>query len=139
MVIIDEEHYTESNYPFTIKLRFSTLGSIIELSTQGPVITFVLNDSMGDLLGFNKTKMYEEGNLSPNTVDISSFDNVLLERNIDQGMIFKSERTGIIHHFTMDFDPGYEYIEKFRGGVQWYMMESREIISSNCFKLLYEN
>ena len=27
--IIDEEHYTETNYPFNIKPNFSTLGSII--------------------------------------------------------------------------------------------------------------
>ena len=39
----------------------------------------------------------------------------------------------------MDVDPGYEYIEKFRGGVQWYMMESKDIISSICFKLKNEN
>ena len=35
----------------------------------------------------------------------------------------------------MDVDPGYRYIEKFRGGVQWYMMVSKDIISSICFKL----
>ena len=28
-IIIDEEHYTEANYPFSIKPNFSTLGSII--------------------------------------------------------------------------------------------------------------
>ena len=27
----------------------------------------------------------------------------------------------------MDVDPGYEYIETFRGGMQWYMMESKII------------
>ena len=34
-LMIDEEHFTESNYPFTIEPRFSTLGSIIEISPQG--------------------------------------------------------------------------------------------------------
>ena len=29
-IIIDKEHYSEANYPFTIKPNFSTLGSIIE-------------------------------------------------------------------------------------------------------------
>ena len=32
----------------------------------------------------------------------------------------------------MDVDPGYKYIEKFGGGVQWYMMESKDNISSTC-------
>ena len=54
-------------------------------------------------------------------------------------MIFKGKRTGIIHNFTMDVDPGYKYMEKFRGGVQWYMMESKDIISSICFELKNEN
>ena len=137
-IIIDQEDYTETNYPFNIKPNFSTLGSIIELSTQGPIITFVPDDSMGDLLGFNKTTIFEEYKLSPNPVDILSFDNIFLECNIAQGMIFKGKRSGIIHNFTMDVDPGYKYIEKFRGGIQWYMMESKDIISSICFKLKNE-
>ena len=53
-IIIEEEHYTESNFPFTIKPNFATLESIIEISFQGPVITFVPDDSIRDLLGFNK-------------------------------------------------------------------------------------
>ena len=138
-IIIDEEHYTEAHYPFTIKPNFSTLGSIIEISTQGPVITFVPDDSTRDLLGFNKTTISEEYYLSPNPVDILSFDHFFLECNIAQGMIFKGKRSGIIHNFTMDVDPGYKYIEKFRGGVLDYMMESKYIISSICFKLKNEH
>ena len=137
--IIDQEHYTTVNYPFKIKPNFSTLGSIIEISTQGPIITFTPDDSIGNLLGFDKTSIYEEYNLSPNPVDILSFDNIFIECDIAQGMIFKGKRTGIIHNFTMDVDPGYKYVEKFRGGVMWYMMESKDIISSVCFKLKNEN
>ena len=54
-------------------------------------------------------------------------------------MIFKGKKSGVIHNFTMDVDPGYKYIEKFRGGIQWYMMESKDIISSLRFKLKNEN
>ena len=138
-IIIDQEHYTETNYPFNIKPNFSTLGSIIEISTQGPVITFAPDDSLGDLLGFNKTTIFEEYNLSPNPVDILSFDNIFIEIDIAKGMIFKGKRTGIIMNFARDVDPGYKYIEKFHGGVQWYMMESKDIISSICFKFKNEN
>ena len=138
-IIIDQEHYTETNYPFNIKPNFSTLGSIIEISTQGTVITFIPDDSIRGLLGFNKTTIFEEYNLSPNPVDILSFDNIFIETDIAKGLIFKGKRSGIIHNFTMDVDPGYKYIEKFYGGVHWYMMESKEIISSICFKLKNEN
>ena len=39
----------------------------------------------------------------------------------------------------MTVDPGYKYVEKFSGCVQWYMMESKDIISSICFKLKNDN
>ena len=138
-IIMDGEHYIEANYPFNIKPNFSTLGSIIEISTRGPIITFVPDDSIGDLPGFNKTTIFGEYNLSPNPVDILSFDNIFIETDIAKGMIFEWKRNGIIHNFTMDVDPGYKYIEQFCGGVQWYMMESKDIISSICFKLKNEN
>ena len=138
-IIFDEEHYTEANYPFSIKPNFSKLGSIIEISTQGPVITFVPDDGIGDLLGFNMTTIFEEYNLSPNPVDILSFDNIFLECDIAQGMIFKGRKSNIVHNWTMTVDPGYKYVEKFSGGISWYVMQSKDIISSICFKLKNEN
>ena len=137
-IIIDEGHYTEVNYPFTVKANFSTLGSVFEILPQGPVITCLPDDSIRDMLGFNKTTIYEEYNLPPNPVDILSFDNIFLECDIAQGMIFKGKRSGFIHNFTMDVNPGYKNIEKFRGGVHWYMMDSKDIISSICFDLKNE-
>ena len=133
--IIDEEHYTECNYPFTIKPNFSTLGSIIEIHPQGSIIGFVFNDSIGSLLQFNETILYDEYHLSPNPVDMLSFDNIFINTDKAEGMIFKGKRSGIIHNFTVDVDPGYKYIKNFRGGIQWYMMNSKDIISSINFKL----
>ena len=85
----------------------------------------MFDDSIRDLLRFNARTLYEEYTSSSNPVDILSFDNIFLETDIAQGMIFKGKRSGIIHNFTMDVDPGYKYIEKFCGGVQWYMIESK--------------
>ena len=138
-IVTDEEHYTESKYPFLFEPKFSTLGSIIETSTQRPIITFVPDDSIRDHLGFDRTTIYKEYNLSLNSVNILSFDNIFLGCNIAQGMIFKGERTGIVHDFTMDVDPGYKYIENFCGGLQWYTMESKNNISSIRFKMKSEN
>ena len=137
-MIIDKEYYTENEYPFTIKPNFTTQGSIIEI-IQPAIIGVVFDDSIGKLLGFGETILWKEYNLSDNPVDILSFDNIFIHTDIAQGMIFRGKRSGIIHNFTMDVDPGYKYIEKFRGGVQWYMMESKDIISSICFKLKNEN
>ena len=138
-IIIDEEHYTEANYPFKIKPNFSTLGSIIEISPQGLIISFMFDDSIKDLLGFQAIKLYEEYNLSTNPVDILSFDNIFLECDIAQGMIIKGRKSNIIHIWTMTVDPGYKYVEKFSGGISWYMMQSKDIISSICFLLKSEH
>ena len=74
-IIIDEENYITATYPFTIKPNFSTLASIIEISPQGPILTFMIDDSIKDLLGFNARTLYEEYTHSDNPVDILSFDN----------------------------------------------------------------
>ena len=138
-IIIDECHFTEAKYPFKIKPNFSTLGSIIEISPQGMIISFMFDDSIRFFLRFHAITLYEAYNLSPDRVDIISFDNIFIHTNIADGMIFKIKRSGIIHNFTMDTNPGCKYIEKFRGGNQWYMMESKDVISSICFKLKNEN
>ena len=138
-IIFDQGHFNSEDYPFLIKPNFSTLGSIIEISNEESAISIIPDDSIRDLLGFNKTSIYEKYNLSPKPVDIISFDNIFIETDIAKGMIFKGKRSGIIHNFTMDVDPGYKYIEKFHGRIQWYMMESKDIISSINFRLKNEN
>ena len=138
-IFFDDGYYTKANYPFKSKLNFSTLGSILETSPQGPIISFMFDDSIGDLLGFNARTFNEEYTPTNNSVDILSFDNFFIECDIAKGMIFQGKRSGIIHNFTMDVSPGYKYIENFCGGIQWYMMESKDIISNISFKLKNEN
>ena len=57
-IIIEKDHYTEANYPFRIKPNFSKLGSIVEIKTPGPLISFVFEDSIGILLGFNEVLLW---------------------------------------------------------------------------------
>ena len=116
-------HFSDENYPFKMRPNFSTLGKITEISNEESAISFRPDDSIGSLLGFNKRTIYEEYNLSDNPVDILSFDNIFIECDIIQGTIFKGKRSGINHNFTMDVDPGYKYIEKFAGGISWYMVK----------------
>ena len=132
--IIYEDHYTEENYLFKIKPNFNTLGSIIEVSTQRPIITFVPDDGIGDLLGFDSTTKFSEYNQSNNPVDILSFDNIFLETDIAQGMILTGKRPGILHDFTKDVALGYKYFEKIRCGPLWYMMGTKDFASSISFK-----
>ena len=95
-IIVEEGHFTEADYPFTIKPNFSTLGSFIQISRQKSKFTFLPGDSIRDILGFNASTIYEEYTLSPTSVDISLFDNIFLETDIAQGRKFKSKRSGYL-------------------------------------------
>ena len=91
-IIIDKGHYTQADYPFTIKQKFSTLGGIIEIKPQGAIIGFVFDDSIRNLLGFPETILFKKCNLSDNPVDILSFDNIFLECDIAKGMLFRGKK-----------------------------------------------
>ena len=138
-IFVNEGHFTEADYPFTIKPNCSTLGSNIEINLQGAIISFASDDSIRSLLGFQQTISPKEYSLSKNPVENISFDNIFLEYDIAKGLIYNQQRIGIIHIFTMDVNPGYNFIEKFRGGIQWYMMGSKDNISSICFNLKNEH
>ena len=139
-IIIEKGHYSAVEYPITKELNFSTLSSIIEINQEGAaVIGFLFDDSIGTLLGFNETNLYKEYNLSPNPVELISFDNIFIETDIAQGMIFKGRRSDIIHNFTMTVSPAYKFIEKFRGGLSWFMLYNKDVISNINFKLKNEN
>ena len=79
-------------------------------------------------MGFDPNVLYERYELSPNPVDILSTENTFLETDFAPGMISEGERTGRFQNSTMDSDPGYYYIENFRGGIQWCLI-SRNFIS----------
>ena len=63
-IIIEGGQFTEADYPFTIKPNFLTLGSIIEISSNGSLIALTPNDSIRDLLGFKTKVIHEDYNLS---------------------------------------------------------------------------
>ena len=50
-------------------------------------------------------------------------------------MILKSKQTGIIDIFKTDVDPGFNFLEKFKGDVQRYMSESEDFITNIRFTL----
>ena len=139
--IFNEGRFTEEIYPFVIKPIFSTLGSILgtKANFNGTQISFAHDDSIRDLIGFDSRAKYEKCNLTQIPVDFLPFDNMFLKCDIAQGMIFRGNENGINPIFTMDVDPGYKYIEKSKGGFQWYMMETKHFVSSIRFKLKIEN
>ena len=137
--LIDKCHYTEAENPFTIKPNFSTLGSVIEINPKGAIIGFVFDDSTRNLLGFRETMLLIKNNLSDNPVDVLSFDKNFLECEIARGMLFRGNRSNIIHNWTMTVDPGYKYVENFSGGFTWFMMETKDVVPSISLNLKNED
>ena len=45
-------------------------------------------------------------------------------------MIFKCNRTAMLHIFKMEEDLGYKNIGTFRGAIQWHMMESKDLFKN---------
>ena len=126
-IIIEEGHFTEADYPFTIKPTFSAFGSIIEISTKKPLHIFLTNVSKRDHLRFNAVSLYEEYNLLPNPVDILSLDSIFLQCNIAQGKSFQGKRSGIFQDFTMDHNPCYENIGYKDNGICLQLKTSSQI------------
>ena len=114
---------------------FGISWSIVEISSNGSQIAFTPDDSVRYILGFKPKVVYEKYNSSGYPDDILAFDNIFLETDIAQGMISKRKRSALIHIFTMDVDPCYKFIEKFRGGIQCCKMESKGFNSTIIFKL----
>ena len=83
--------------------------------------------------------LFKELNMLDNPVAILSYDNIFLECDIARGMLFKGKRSIIIHNWTMTVDPGYKSVEKFTGGVTWYMMETKDVVSRISLKRKNEN
>ena len=125
-------------FPISIKPNFTTQGSIIEIE-DGWEVEFTHGGTIRNILGFDSRLVNKKYNLSDHLVDIISFDNIFVECDIAQGMVINGKRTRVIHNFTMDVNPAYKYIEKFRGGIMWFIMETKDFISEINFKLRNEN
>ena len=112
-ICINVGHLTDDDYPFKLKPNFSTLGGIIDIDVAiGGQFSSMHNDSIGDLIGLKWKEIHKEYKYSDYPVDILSFDNIYLECDIAQGIIFWGKLSNFIHNFTLDVDPGYEYNEK---------------------------
>ena len=79
----------------------------------------MFDNSIRDLLGFNARTLYEE--IIYHIILLIFYHLIIFFRECDlvHGKFFKHERSGIIHNFTTDVDPGYTHIEKIRGNLQW--------------------
>ena len=58
--IIDEVHFTKTVYPFTKKPIFSALEFKKEISRKEPLNSFLPNDCIKNLLGFDASTIYEK-------------------------------------------------------------------------------
>ena len=128
-IFSDEGLISEDEYSFTIKPIFSTQCSIIGITPgRSWHISCVQDDTLGDLLGLKPTVIHLEYNLTEYPVDNSSIDNIFSETNIAQGKIIRGKRSGDFHNLGIDVNLEFKTFENCRGGVQWYMMQSKSFL-----------
>ena len=115
-IFIKKESVSSERYRFTKKPNFITIKSFIGTSShRGTQISFVQDDSLGSLLGFNPEVLYEKYNLSPHLVDIISIANIFIGSDCARGTFFECKRTGIIHNFTIEVNPRLKFSDRFSG------------------------
>ena len=100
---------------------------------------FVQDDSIRYFFGFVPVLGYRKYYLKHNPVDKLSVDNVFLETDVAQGLIFRGKQKKRVRILTLDVDPGNGFFENCKEGVQLCMMESKDFISNFSFELKNEN
>ena len=63
---------------------------------------------MPDILRVDPVVTYEKYSLSPKPVNKIPFEQIFVETDNTQGIIFKGRRSGRIHNFTKNIGPGYQ-------------------------------
>ena len=59
-IFTEEGPYTKQDYPCLFKPKFSSLGSVIEISNQRPINSFIQHDSIRNILGFDSIVLNEK-------------------------------------------------------------------------------
>ena len=98
--IIKEGYFTEGDYPFKIKPNFSSLCSVKEISWQKPLISFIPDDSIRDISGFNaitkKTK-----NLTYHLPRSPYYRSIIFSSNAISDEVWYSKEKGVREFLTI--------------------------------------
>lgn len=97
------------NINITVKRNTSTLKCTILCDQE---INFEPEDSIADILGFNK-KILEPNveHQSDTIVHIFKMNSIRIECNITTNSYINNQRSRVIHEFYPDVDPGYKIME----------------------------
>ena len=74
-----------SIYYITISANTPTLGSIINISNANYTIDFTIQNSLANLLGFNRVILTSGINISPNIVNIININSIYVNCDIIKG------------------------------------------------------
>jgi len=98
---------------FDIKANINTLKCIITIKDPNVEIDFNGEQSMSDMLGFNKILLSGIGEHEGiNIVNIVSVNSILVNCNIIEGSYINSTQRPILYSFFPNVPPGYKLVEK---------------------------
>ena len=116
----------------------ATSRAIIE-TTNNYQVDFIQPGKFRELLGFNERLLTSVRNTLNKVVVILSTSNSFINCSFANGMIIKSDKSGIIHNWTVDVNSGWLYVGNFRGETIWHdLIQTYQIISMT-FKLVDED
>ena len=112
----------------TISANESRGTSIINIANTNYRVAFTKQDSIASVLGFNTTNLLKPGyNESPNKVDITPINSILVNINIISGSYVKGVASSAIHAFYPSVGFGYKIIEKPNPELIWHPVSTNDI------------
>ena len=112
-IMKSRDHYDKHDNKSFISLgaNFATLKCIIEISNPQLVINFDTDNSLRNVLGFNKQILRKSYNESDNPVNILSINSILVECSIIEGSYVNGIHEPILYSFFPKCLPGEKIIE----------------------------
>jgi hypothetical protein len=112
----------------TITANESRGTSIINVTSKNYKVAFNEPHSIGPVLGFNANDLLSHGyNESPNKVDITTINSILVNINIISGSYVKGALSSSLHAFYPSVGFGYKIIEKPTSELIWYPVSTNDI------------
>jgi hypothetical protein len=112
---------------FNITANISRLTSIVTIENPTYKIDFGANNSVGSILGFNKTIIGHGYNESTNIVNIMQVNSILVNIDIIMGSYVNGSQSPTLYSFYPNVSPGYKIVERPNPSLIYYPLSRHDI------------
>ena len=109
---VNNDYDTANDKPYLwFEPNLSRLTTELHLE-NGYKVDFNIPNSIGNILGFNKTIVDKNYNESPNPINIINVNSILIHCDLVQSSYYNGKPSNIIYSFPINSDPGYRMISE---------------------------